>query len=72
MIIPLIGDLDTERLDQLCEQALQAVKRAGTRDLVLDITGVLHIDSQVAQGIMMVVQAAHTPHCRSLPLTELH
>jgi rsbT co-antagonist protein RsbR len=58
MVIPLIGTLDSERLTQLCEQALQSIERARTRYLVLDITGVVIVDSQVAQGIIMVVQSA--------------
>jgi rsbT co-antagonist protein RsbR len=58
MVIPLIGTLDSERLAQLCEQALQSIERARTRYLVLDITGVVIVDSQVAQGIIMVVQSA--------------
>jgi rsbT co-antagonist protein RsbR len=58
MVIPLIGTLDSERLDQLCDQALQAIERTRTRYLVLDITGVVIVDSQVAQGIIAVVQSA--------------
>jgi rsbT co-antagonist protein RsbR len=58
MVIPLIGTLDGERLDQLCGQALQAIERTTARYLVLDITGVVIVDSQVAQGIIAVVQSA--------------
>ncbi len=43
---------------QLCEQALQSIERAKASYLVLDITGVVIVDSQVAQGIIMVVQSA--------------
>jgi rsbT co-antagonist protein RsbR len=58
VIIPLVGSLDTERLDQLNEQALQTIERTGVRHLILDITGVVLVDSQVAQGIIVVVQSA--------------
>lgn len=58
MIIPLVGSLDTERLGQLNEQALQTIERTGVRHLILDITGVVLVDSQVAQGIIFVVQSA--------------
>jgi rsbT co-antagonist protein RsbR len=58
MVIPLIGTLDGERIEQLCGQALQAIERTTARYLVLDITGVVIVDSQVAQGIIAVVQSA--------------
>jgi rsbT co-antagonist protein RsbR len=57
-IIPLVGALDGDRLEQLNEQALQTIERTGVRHLILDITGVVLVDSQVAQGIIFVVQSA--------------
>jgi rsbT co-antagonist protein RsbR len=58
LIMPLVGALDSARLQQVQEQALQAIERATARRLVLDITGVPLVDSQVAQGLLAVVQAA--------------
>jgi rsbT co-antagonist protein RsbR len=58
LVMPLIGALDTARLQQAQEQALQAIERTAARRLVLDITGVPLVDSQVAQGLLGVVQAA--------------
>jgi rsbT co-antagonist protein RsbR len=58
LVLPLIGALDTERLRMLQEQALRAIERSAARNLILDITGVPVVDSQVAQGLMQVVQAA--------------
>jgi rsbT co-antagonist protein RsbR len=57
LIMPLVGALDGERLQVLQIQALQAIERSSARTLVLDITGVPIVDSQVAQGILSVVQA---------------
>ncbi len=57
LVMPLIGALDTARLRQLRERALHAITRAHARYLVLDITGVSVIDSQIAQGIIATVQA---------------
>lgn len=57
LVIPLVGELDSERLRQLQEQALQALQRSAARTLVLDITGVGFVDNQVAQGLLLVVQA---------------
>jgi rsbT co-antagonist protein RsbR len=58
LIMPLVGTLDSTRLLQVQEQALQALERMSARYLVLDITGVPIVDSQVAQGLLAVVQAA--------------
>jgi rsbT co-antagonist protein RsbR len=58
LIVPLVGDLDRARLQQLQEQALQALQRSPAHYLVLDITGVPVVDTHVAQGLLAVVQAA--------------
>jgi rsbT co-antagonist protein RsbR len=58
LVMPLVGALDTERIHLLQEQALRAIERARARTLILDITGVPIVDSQVAQGLIMVVQSA--------------
>jgi rsbT co-antagonist protein RsbR len=58
LVLPLIGALDTERLHQLQSQALGALERSAARTLILDITGVPVVDTQVAQGLLQVVSAA--------------
>ncbi|HEU4328409.1 MAG TPA: cache domain-containing protein [Roseiflexaceae bacterium] len=58
LVMPLIGALDTQRLLRVQEQALRSIETAGARRLLLDITGVPVVDSQVAQGLIAVVQAA--------------
>lgn len=57
LVLPLVGSLDTARLQQLQEQSLQAIERTSARTLVLDVTGVPIVDSQVGQGLLNVVQA---------------
>jgi rsbT co-antagonist protein RsbR len=57
LVLPLVGSLDTTRLRQLQEQSLQAIERTSARTLVLDVTGVPIVDSQVAQGLLNVVYA---------------
>ena len=56
--IPLVGALDAERLEMLQEQALNAISASSARYLLLDVTGVPVVDTQVAQGIVSVVTAA--------------
>lgn len=57
LVMPLVGVLDTSRLQQINEQALDALERSGAHHLFLDITGVPVIDSEVAEGLVTVVQA---------------
>lgn len=57
LVIPLVGALDSVRLADLQARALEAVERMRARILLLDITGVSLIDTQVAQGLIGAVQA---------------
>lgn len=58
LVMPLVGALDTARLQNLQEQALSAIEQRRARHLLLDVTGVPVVDSQVAQGLISVVNAA--------------
>jgi rsbT co-antagonist protein RsbR len=57
LVMPLVGTLDSERLLHLQEQALSTIERSKARLLLLDITGVPVVDSQVAQGLISTIQA---------------
>lgn len=57
LVMPLVGALDTARIQELQAQCLQALERTSAHTLLLDITGVPVVDTQVAQGILMTVQA---------------
>ncbi len=57
LVMPLIGALDTERLQLVQEVALQAIERAGSRYLLLDITGVPIVDASVARGLFQTIEA---------------
>jgi rsbT co-antagonist protein RsbR len=58
LAMPLIGALDSARLRDLQERALEAIQRTSAGRLLLDITGVPIVDTQVAHGLIGVVQAA--------------
>jgi rsbT co-antagonist protein RsbR len=58
LVMPLVGALDTTRLQVMQEQALQAIERSTARYLILDITGVPILDTQVAHGLLNIVVAA--------------
>jgi rsbT co-antagonist protein RsbR len=57
LVMPLIGTMDSSRLRQLHQQALHALEQSSARRLLLDITGVPVVDSQVAQGLIVTVNA---------------
>lgn len=58
LVMPLVGAFDTQRLADVQAQALRYIEQSKARHLLLDITGVPVIDSQVAQGLVQVVAAA--------------
>jgi rsbT co-antagonist protein RsbR len=58
LVMPLVGALDSVRLQDIQQRALGALERSSARRLLLDITGVPIVDSQVAQGLITVVLAA--------------
>src|SRR5215213_3191427 len=58
LVMPLVGALDTSRLALMQEQALHALEHSSARQLILDITGVPIVDTQVALGLTQLVQAA--------------
>jgi rsbT co-antagonist protein RsbR len=57
LAVPLVGTFDAARLYELQEQTLRAIEQSGATYLVIDITGVLTVDNEVAQGIIQVAQA---------------
>jgi anti-anti-sigma regulatory factor/HAMP domain-containing protein len=57
MVMPLVGALDSARLILVQEQALHTIEETRVRHLILDVTGVPIVDTQVAQGLLGVIQA---------------
>jgi rsbT co-antagonist protein RsbR len=58
LVMPIVGVVDSERMEILRQEALRTLERARATTLVLDITGVSVVDRAVAQGLVSVVQAA--------------
>jgi anti-anti-sigma regulatory factor len=56
--MPLVGTLDTTRLQTAQQCALHTMERTATVYAVLDITGVPLVDTQVAQGLLNIIRAA--------------
>lgn len=57
VVMPLIGTLDTQRAQQVLETMLQGVERSRARVVILDITGVPIMDTQVAHTLIQAAQA---------------
>jgi anti-anti-sigma regulatory factor/HAMP domain-containing protein len=57
MLVPLVGELDSERLALAQERALLALQRSAARYLILDITAVPIVDTAVANGLVRLVRA---------------
>ena len=57
LILPIIGVLDSQRARQLTEQLLSAIQANRAKVVVIDITGVVTIDLNVANHLVQTVQA---------------
>jgi anti-anti-sigma factor len=57
VIMPLIGALDTQRAQQVMEVLLQGVEQHRAHTAILDVTGILLVDTQVAAMLIQAAQA---------------
>lgn len=58
VIMPLVGTIDSQRAQMVMETLLDGIARYQTRLVILDITGVQIVDSQVANALIHAAQAA--------------
>lgn len=58
LVMPLVGALDSARMQQAQERALAEIQHVQAKHLILDITGVPVVDTLVAQGLIQIVQSA--------------
>lgn len=57
VIMPLIGTIDSLRAQQVMEALLQGVERYQAETVILDITGIQIVDTQVASTFIQAAQA---------------
>ena len=58
LILPMVGELDRDRLDQMRALMLRGIRERRARAIVLDITGVPEIDSVAANALIGSVTSA--------------
>jgi rsbT co-antagonist protein RsbR len=58
LAVPLVGTLDSARTQVVMEKLLEALVETGSQHAIVDITGVLAVDTQVAQHLLKTVMAA--------------
>ena len=59
LVMPLVGVIDTERAALLLSTLLSATERHRARMVIVDVTGVPIIDTQVARVLLKVASAIH-------------
>ena len=57
MVMPLIGTVDAERAEQVLEAALEGAQRLRAKVVILDITGMKHVDIQVVSSLLSTATA---------------
>ena len=58
LILPISGIIDPQRARQLTEQLLRGIRTSRAKVVVIDITGVAAMDSQVANHLVQTVEAS--------------
>jgi rsbT co-antagonist protein RsbR len=58
LILPIIGVIDPQRARQLTEQLLRGIRTNRAKVVVIDITGVAAMDSNVANNLVQTVEAS--------------
>ncbi|NJN66027.1 MAG: STAS domain-containing protein [Chloroflexaceae bacterium] len=64
LLAPIVGTLDSRRAQAFTTRLLHEVYARHVRQVVLDITGVVAVDTEVAQTLMRTVQALRLLGCR--------
>lgn len=57
LAMPLVGSVDARRIEQIMQTLLTGVTARNTAVAIVDITGVAHVDSNVASGLVLAARA---------------
>jgi anti-anti-sigma regulatory factor len=64
LALPMVGSLDSNRMQRMHEQLLQSISTTHARVVLLDITGVPVVDTQVAAALLDLARAARLLGCQ--------
>ncbi len=57
LVMPLVGSIDGERAERIVETLLDGVSRLSAHTIILDVTGVQTVDTNVANTVLRATQA---------------
>jgi rsbT co-antagonist protein RsbR len=63
LLIPVVGPVDSLRANRLMEDMLERIPKDDTRIVILDILGVLAVDSSVANHLLKMSKASRLMGC---------
>lgn len=66
LLVPIIGALDYRRATALMERLLEEVHTHRARQVILDLTGVVEVDTQIAHLLLRLVQALRLLGCEMM------
>jgi anti-anti-sigma factor len=66
LLVPLVGELDNERMDLITDRVVQAAVGGSARLLVLDITGVPFVDAATVAELNSVIHALRLVGARAV------
>lgn len=58
LVMPIVGALDQARSVQVMSKLLEAISRGQARCVIIDLTGVEFVDTQTANHLLQMIQAA--------------
>jgi anti-anti-sigma regulatory factor/HAMP domain-containing protein len=66
LLLPLIGVLDTDRLQHAIQALLQRVALERVRDVILDITGIPTLNAEIARALISLAASLHLMGARTI------
>lgn len=66
LVVPLVGNIDSSRAEQILGSVLTKVETSSARTVVLDVTGVALVDTHVAGALLRVAQATRLMGARTV------
>jgi anti-anti-sigma regulatory factor len=66
LLLPLIGHIDSHRANRITQEILQRVQGSRARYVILDITGIVTVDTAIARHLLDTAHAIHLLGAKAL------